>query len=159
MRRVLYPGTFDPITFGHVDVIEQTAALFDDVVVAVFHNPAKAPWFETSTRMDLIKEAVGHLGNVRVDSFEGLLVDYYQRESCDAVIRGIRNSQDLQSEMAMAHMNAKLVSKVRTMFVPTSSTNAFVSSTLVKDVAMHGGDVSSFVPPGVLRALMAKLNP
>ncbi|WP_067621328.1 pantetheine-phosphate adenylyltransferase [Alicyclobacillus acidiphilus] len=158
MRRVLYPGTFDPITYGHIDILKHASSLFDEVIVGVFHNPGKVPWFPTETRVALIQEAVRDLNNVRVDSFEGLLVDYYQRESCDAVIRGIRNSQDLLGEMAMAHMNASLLPTIRTIFVPTSAANAFVSSTLVKDVAAHGGDVSHFVPPCVLRALAAKLN-
>ncbi|TDY46601.1 phosphopantetheine adenylyltransferase [Alicyclobacillus sacchari] len=158
MRKAVYPGTFDPFTRGHLDVVEQAAPLFDELIVSVLHNPNKRPWFDVETRMALIRDAVSGIGNVHVDSFEGLLVDYYQRKSFVCVVRGVRNDLDLQAELAMAHVNRSLAEDVRVVFIPTSPVFGFVSSSLVKDVAMHGGDVSQFVTPRVAEALLAHVS-
>ncbi|WP_304458381.1 pantetheine-phosphate adenylyltransferase [Alicyclobacillus sendaiensis] len=153
MRKAVYPGTFDPITLGHVDVIAQVAPLFDELVVAVLHNPSKRPWFDLDERLDMIREAVLPYPHVRVDAFSGLLVDYCRSSGILCVVRGVRNHVDLQNEMAMAQMNRALCEDLVTLFVPTSPEWSFVSSSLVKDVAMHGGDVSRFVTPRVADAL------
>lgn len=158
MRRAVYPGTFDPITKGHLDILRHAAALFDEVVIAVLHNAAKAPMFDLDTRLELARDAVASFTNCRVDSFAGLLVTYYQREGFDAVIRGVRNPLDLQSEMSMAQMNESLLPDIHTLFIPSSAGFSFVSSTLVKDVAMHGGDVSNYVTPTVEQALRSVLK-
>ncbi|SDW60002.1 Phosphopantetheine adenylyltransferase [Alicyclobacillus hesperidum] len=158
MRKAVYPGTFDPFTRGHLDVVVQAATLFDELVVSVLHNPNKRPWFDVATRMDLIRDAVSSIDNVRVDSFEGLLVDYYRRESFACVVRGVRNELDFQAELAMAHVNRSLAEDLRIVFIPTSSVYGFVSSSLVKDVALHGGDVSQFVTPRVAKALLEHVS-
>ncbi|SIT01018.1 pantetheine-phosphate adenylyltransferase [Alicyclobacillus vulcanalis] len=156
MRKAVYPGTFDPITRGHLDVIGQAAPIFDELVVAVLHNPSKRPWFDLDERLAMIAEAVAPYPNVRVDAFRGLLADYCRSTGIGYVVRGVRHHVDLQSEMAMAHMNRALFRDLVTMFFPTSPEWSFVSSSLVKDVAMHGGDVSPFVPAGVAEALAAR---
>lgn len=153
MRKAVYPGTFDPITLGHMDVIAQVAPLCDELVVAVLHNPAKRPWFDLDERLEMIADAVAAYPRVRVDAFSGLLVDYCRASGIDCVVRGVRNHLDLQNEMAMAQMNRALYGDLVTVFVPTSPEWSFVSSSLVKDVAMHGGDVSRFVTPRVAEAL------
>lgn len=156
MRKAVYPGTFDPITLGHLDVIAQAAPLFGELVVAVLHNPAKRPWFDLDERLEMIRDAVASFPHVRVDAFSGLLVDYCRASGIECVVRGVRNHVDLQNEMAMAHMNRALHGDLVTLFVPTSPEWSFVSSSLVKDVAMHGGDVTRFVTPRVARALAAR---
>lgn len=158
MRRVVYPGTFDPMTNGHLDVLRHGCALFDEVVIAVLHNPLKQPLFEASERLELAKAATSQFPNVRVDTFEGLLVDYYVKQSFHGVIRGIRNMQDLQVEMQMAHMNESIYPDIHTIFLPTSPERSFISSSLVKDVAMHGGDISPYVPQVIATALEMKLR-
>lgn len=158
MRRVVYPGTFDPITNGHLDVLRHAAILFDEVVVAVLHNPQKRPLFDIAQRMRLAGDAIRKYTNVSVDSFEGLLVDYYRKGSFVGVVRGIRNVQDLQVEMQMAHMNESIHPNIHTIFLPTAPVFSFVSSSLVKDVAMHGGDVSPYVPVVVAEALSTQFH-
>ncbi|MBF8378343.1 pantetheine-phosphate adenylyltransferase [Alicyclobacillus mali] len=156
MRKAVYPGTFDPITLGHLDVIAQVAPLFDELVVAVLHNPSKRPWFDLDERLDMIRDAVRAYSHVRADAFSGLLVDYCRSSGVQCVVRGVRNHVDLQNEMAMAQMNRALHDDLVTVFVPTSPEWSFVSSSLVKDVAMHGGDISRFVTPHVANALAAR---
>jgi pantetheine-phosphate adenylyltransferase len=148
------PGSFDPVTNGHVDVINRAAALYDELVVAVLVNPGKAGFFPVEERMELLREAVAHLPNVRVDSFQGLLVDYCGANDIPVIIKGLRAVSDFEYELQMAQMNRELAA-VETLFVPTAPQVGHLSSSLVKQIAGFGGDVSRLVPKGVYERLLA----
>lgn len=158
MRTAVYPGSFDPITNGHLDVIQRAAKLFDKVIVAVAKNESKNPFFSMTQRQDLCAQAVAHLPNVTVDAFTGLLVEYMERVQGDAVVRGLRAVSDFEFEFQLALMNRKLNERVETIFMMPKDTYTFISSRLVKEIARLGGDVSSFVPKVVQEALANRLN-
>jgi pantetheine-phosphate adenylyltransferase len=158
VRTVIYPGSFDPLTNGHLDVLERAARLFDRVIVAVAPNEGKQPLFTISERTKLVQAAVGGLGNVEVDRFHGLLVDYVARRNACAVIRGLRAISDFEFEFQLALMNRKLNPKIETIFMMPKDTYTFLSSRLVKEIARLGGDVSQFVPPTIAKALKRKLR-
>jgi pantetheine-phosphate adenylyltransferase len=153
----LCPGTFDPVTNGHLDIVRRAAALFDRVVVAVIENPSKEPLFPTEERVAMLEEAVADLENVEVDSFSGLLVDYAGRKGIGIIVKGLRAVTDFDYELQMAQMNRQL-SGVETSFVPTSPNWSYLSSSLVKEIARYGGDVSGLVPDHVLRRLKERLS-
>jgi pantetheine-phosphate adenylyltransferase len=159
MRRAVCPGSFDPVTNGHLDIVRRAASLFDEVIVAVLVNPAKHGMFPVDERLEMLREALTDAGvsNVKVDSFEGLLVDFCVANDVDVIVKGIRAVGDVDNELQMAQMNRSL-SGVETVFVPTSPQWSFVASSLVKEVARLGGDVSSHVPPSVLGRLMRRLS-
>ena len=148
----LCPGTFDPVTNGHLDIVRRAARLFDRVVVAVVENPAKQPMFPLEERVTMLKEAVTDMTGVEIDSFSGLLVDYARQREVDAIVKGLRAVTDFDYELQMAQMNRHL-SGVETCFVPTSPEWSYLSSSLVREVARYGGDVSRLVPPHVNEAL------
>lgn len=152
----LCPGTFDPVTNGHLDIVERAARLFDRVVVAVVENPAKQPLFALEERVDMLKEAVAGISGAEVDSFSGLLVDYARAQGVGVVMKGLRAVTDFDYELQMAQMNRHL-SGVETCFVPTSPKWSYLSSSLVKEVAKFGGDVSSLVPEHVASRLKERL--
>ncbi len=154
MRRAVCPGSFDPVTNGHVDVIERAARLYDELVVAVLVNPGKAGLFPVEERMALLREAVADLPTVRVDSFEGLLVDYCRAHGIPVIVKGLRAVGDFEYELQMAQMNRELAG-VETLFVPTAPQVGHLSSSLIKQVARFGGDVSALVPPAVHDRLVA----
>jgi pantetheine-phosphate adenylyltransferase len=158
MRTAVYPGSFDPITNGHLDVIQRAAKLFDRVIVAVAKNESKNPFFSMSQRQELCAQAVAHLPNVTVDAFTGLLVEYMERVQGDAVVRGLRAVSDFEFEFQLALMNRKLNERVETIFMMPKDTYTFLSSRMVKEIARLGGDVSSFVPKFVQEALANRLN-
>ena len=139
------PGSFDPVTNGHVDVINRAATLYDELVVAVLVNPGKAGFFPVEERMELLRESVAHLPNVRVDSFQGLLVDYCGANDIPVIVKGLRAVSDFEYELQMAQMNRELAS-IETLFVPTAPQVGHLSSSLVKQIATFGGDVSRLVP-------------
>ena len=145
MRRAVCPGSFDPVTNGHVDVINRAATLYDELVVAVLVNPGKAGFFPVEERMELLRESVAHLPNVRVDSFQGLLVDYCGANDIPVIVKGLRAVSDFEYELQMAQMNRELAS-IETLFVPTAPQVGHLSSSLVKQIATFGGDVSRLVP-------------
>lgn len=155
MTSVVCPGSFDPVTNGHIDIIERSAHLFDEVVVAVLINENKQGLFSIAERIALLDEATAHLPNVRSDSFNGLLVDFCITHGIDAIVKGLRAVTDFDYELQMAQMNGSLTD-VDTVFIPTSPEYSFLASSLVKEVAKHGGDVSSLVPALVLDRLTAK---
>lgn len=152
----LCPGTFDPVTNGHVDIVRRAAGLFDRVVMAVIENPAKTPVFDVADRVEMVREAVADLGNVEVDSFTGLLVDYARSKGASVIVKGLRAVSDFDYELQMAQMNRHLA-EMETVFVPTSAKWSYLSSSLVKEVARYGGDVSSLVPEHVLGRLKEKM--
>jgi pantetheine-phosphate adenylyltransferase len=158
-RVALYPGSFDPITFGHLDILERATAIFDRVVVSVLRNPDKQPLFSVDERLELIGAAIKPLaGDVTVDSFDGLTVAHAQRVGAIAIVRGLRALSDFESEFQMALMNRRLQPDVHTVFLMTSAPNVFMSSNLVKEVCQLGGDISEFVPPAIAEALRRRLG-
>jgi pantetheine-phosphate adenylyltransferase len=159
MRTAIYPGSFDPLTNGHLDVIQRAAKLFDRVIVAVAQNDSKQPLFTLTERLALVKAAIKHLPHVEADSFDGLLIEYAARQKAQAVVRGLRAVSDFEFEFQLALMNRKLDESVEAIFMMPKDTYTFLSSRIVKEIARLGGDVSSFVPPHVQTALIRKLKP
>ncbi|HRE81603.1 MAG TPA: pantetheine-phosphate adenylyltransferase [Opitutaceae bacterium] len=153
MRHCIYPGTFDPITYGHLDVLARAAKLFDRVTVAVAHNPGKGPLFSIEKRLEMLRPNVERYPHVTVTSFGGLLVDFAVAQKADAIIRGLRALSDFEFEFNMALMNRHLNNSIETLFVMPNEQFSYCSSTLVKQVARFGGDVDHFVPPNVAAAL------
>lgn len=157
MRIAICPGSFDPITNGHLDVIQRAARLFDRVVVAVAVNQPKGPLFGTAERLELVRQVVAGLPNVEADTFSGLLVDYVAQRGAHAVVRGLRAVSDFEFEFQLALMNRKLNEHIETIFMMPRESYTFLSSRLVKEIASLGGDVAEFVPPPVLAALRGRL--
>jgi pantetheine-phosphate adenylyltransferase len=154
----VYPGTFDPITNGHTDLVRRAARLFDRVVLGVAGNPKKAPFFTLEERVALARAALGKLTNIEVCGFDGLLVDFARKHGARAVLRGLRAVSDFEFEFQMAGMNRKLDPNLESLFLTPAEEYAYVSSTLVREVASLGGDVSAFVDPAVAAALKARLR-
>jgi pantetheine-phosphate adenylyltransferase len=157
MRTAIYPGSFDPLTNGHLDVIERAVKLFDRVIVAVARNESKQPLFTLEERFDLVRNSIQHWPNVQADYFDCLLVHYVEKRSAQAIVRGLRAVSDFEFEFQLALMNRKLNERVETIFMMPKDTYTFLSSRMVKEIARLGGDVSEFVPPYVRAALTAKL--
>jgi len=156
VRRAVCPGSFDPVTNGHLDIVQRAASLFDEVVVAVGVNKSKSRLFGADERIEMLRQAVGHLPNVTVAGFTGLLTTFCQERDIHAIVKGLRAVSDFDYELQMAQMNSRLA-EVETVFVPTSPEYSFLASSLVKEVAMFGGDVSGLVPGFVLERLVARL--
>ncbi len=157
--RGLYPGTFDPVTYGHIDLIERALTIFDEVLVSVAHqSPDKAPLFTVEERVQLLKQATRGLGKrVRVESFDGLVVDYARRQKVNAMIRGVRMISDFEYEFQMALTNRKLANEIQTIFLMPHESYVYISSRLVRQLSTLGGDISAFVPKFVLQAIRRKL--
>ena len=158
MRTAIYPGSFDPLTNGHLDVIQRAVKLFDRVVVAVAKNESKQPLFTLKERVELVRGATKNLPGVEADSFDRLLVDYVNQQNAQAIVRGLRAVSDFEFEFQLALMNRKLNEKVETIFMMPKDTYTFLSSRIVKEIARLGGDVSQFVPANVRKALVKKLE-
>ena len=158
MRTVIYPGSFDPLTNGHLDVIQRAGKLFDRVIVAVAQNEGKNPLFTLAERLEMVSKCVGHLPNVEADAFDGLLVNYVEQQGAQAIVRGLRAVSDFEFEFQLALMNRKLNERIETIFMMPKDTYTFLSSRIVKEIARLGGDVSSFVPGQVREALVARLG-
>ena len=156
MKRAVCPGSFDPITFGHIDIIERASEQFDEVIVAVLANRTKASLFTVEERMEMIRQTTAHFKNVKVDSWHGLLVDYCKTNSVQAIVKGLRAVTDFDYELQMAQVNLQ-GSGVETMFMATAPAHSFLSSSIVKELAHFGGDVSSMVPGIVNDALKARV--
>ncbi len=154
----VYPGTFDPITNGHVDILRRGLALFGNVIVALADNVRKAPLFTIEERKQMIRASVGNDPRIEVDEFSGLLVDYARKRGARVIIRGLRAIADFEYEFQFAHMNRHLAPTVETLFLMTGEESFYVSSSLVKEVAAMGGDIVSIVPPAVVEALKAKFK-
>lgn len=142
----IYPGSFDPVTFGHIDIIERGSKLFDQVIVAVLQNPGKNPLFSMEQRLEQISQATSHLTNVQVDSFDGLTVNYAKLREANVLLRGLRVLSDFEKELQMAHTNQTLWDNIETVFLATSNAYSFLSSSVVKEIARFGGSVDHLVP-------------
>lgn len=147
--KAIYPGSFDPVTNGHLDIIERAAAIFDELVVAVAVNREKTPTFTVEERVEMLREACAHLANVRVDHFRGMLVDYVVRQGAAVVVRSLRAVSDFEYEFQMALMNKRLNDRVETVFLTTSAEHLFLSSSLVREMAELGAPLTGLAPPGV----------
>ncbi|MEU4676010.1 pantetheine-phosphate adenylyltransferase [Micromonospora sp. NPDC023737] len=158
MRRAVCPGSFDPVTNGHLDIIGRASRLFDEVIVGVLVNQSKSGLFTVEERIDMLREVTASYDNVRVESFRGLLVDFCRAQHASVLVKGLRAVSDFDYELQMAQMNMGLAG-VETLFMPTNPLYSFLSSSLVKDVAKWGGDVSSHVPDRVRSELLARLSP
>jgi len=156
--KAIYPGTFDPPTNGHVDLIQRGSKLFDHLTVAVLNNPGKDPLFTVEERVEMLKEATAGIANVSVATFDGLMVEFARQQGASAVLRGIRAISDYEHEFQMALMNRRLAPEVETVFLQPAGRYSFVSSRMVKEVFSFGGDVSGLVPPNVLKRLRARIN-
>ena len=157
MKKALYAGSFDPLTSGHVNIIERAASICDELVVGGIRNPQKAPYFTVEERVKLIEENVAHLGNVAVDSFEGLLAEYVNNGKFDVVIRGMRGTSDFDCEIQMAQMNARLYNDcVETVFLMTDPRYSFLSSSMAKEVYSLNGNLTGLVPENILKAMEEK---
>lgn len=154
----VYPGTFDALTYGHLDIINRGARAFDKLVVAVANNESKTPMFSVEERMEALRIEAGHLVNVEIDTFRGLTVEYAIKLGARVIIRGLRATSDFEYELQMAMMNRTMESRVETVFLAPSPQTFFVSSSLVKEILLQGGDISRFVPPATDRMLRKKFN-
>lgn len=157
-KLAICPGSFDPVTYGHLDIIERASKVFDHIIVAVFHNDAKTPLFNTEERMELLSQSVRHLDNVSVDSHGGLLMDYAREKRACAVVRGLRAVSDFEYELQITSMNRKLNKDVETFFIMSNNKYSFLSSSMVKEVAKYNANVSDLVPPCVEAALKNKFS-
>jgi pantetheine-phosphate adenylyltransferase len=157
-RLGVYAGSFDPPTLGHVDLIERSSALFSDIIVAIGRHPTRHPLFTPDERIELVRRVSTHLPNVRVESFDGLLIDYCRKVDARVIIRGLRAATDFEYELQIAHANADLCPEVDTIFLPTRTKNGFISASLVREIASHGGDVSRYAPAAVCDALRQKFK-
>lgn len=160
MKDVLavYAGSFDPPTFGHFDLIERASKVFSNVVIAIGRHPTKKPLFTLDERVGLLREITQHIDNVRIDSFDGLLIHYCQRVGARVIVRGLRAATDFEYELQIAHANADMAPEVDTMFLPTRTKYTFISASLIREIASHHGDVSHYVPAIVVKALAGKFG-
>ncbi len=156
LNKVIYPGTFDPITNGHLDIIERAASMFGEVVIAVAASPSKNTMFSLEERVDLVEQVTSHLDNVSVQGFSGLMVDFAKEVKANILIRGLRTTVDFEYEFGLTSMYKKLLPSLESIFLTPSDEYAFLSSTIVREVAIHGGNVEEFVPPSVAEALKKK---
>jgi pantetheine-phosphate adenylyltransferase len=157
MIRAVYPGTFDPVTNGHLDVIERAAKIFDELIVAVTTNPAKTPWFTLEERVEMLRECCSHLPNVTVEAFDGLLVKFVRQKGAKVIIKGLRAVTDFDYEFQMAAINRKLAPEIETLFLMTSLPYAYLSSSAVKEVASLNGCLKDLVPDNVAERLRKKV--
>jgi len=157
-RIAIYPGSFDPITNGHLDILERGLSLFDTIIVAILNNPSKKPCFSIEERLDMIRTSTEHLQHVDVDTFDGLLIDYAKTKNAVALLRGMRAVSDFEYEFQLALMNRRLNRDIQTVFLMTGLRWIFTSSSIIKEAARFGGDVEGMVPPVVLKKLKKRFN-
>ncbi len=155
-KTAIYPGSFDPITNGHIDIVERALEIFDTIIIAILHNPAKKALFTVDERMEMITKSFDHNDKIQVDAFDGLLVDYARMKNAAAIVRGMRAISDFESEFQMALMNRRLCREVQTIFLMTGLRWIFTSSSIIKEAAQFGGDITGMVPPGVQKKLKEK---
>jgi len=158
LKTAVYPGSFDPATNGHIDIIKRSGALFDKVIVAVLINPNKSPLFSVEERVDILRRTCGDIKNVEIDSFSGLLIDYCKSKNANVIVKGLRAVSDFEYELQMAHMNKKLNQEIETVFIMTSSRYSYLSSSLVKEVAQFGGCIRGLVPEVIEKEIYERLK-
>ena len=158
MPKVIYPGTFDPITNGHTDLIERAGRMFDEIVVAVASNPKKQPLLNLEERCELVRKATAHLPNVSVTGFSNLLADFVREQNATVILRGLRAVSDFEYEFQLADMNRRLAPEVESVFLTPANHLSYISSTLIREIASLGGDISEFVDPAVANALKEKFS-
>ncbi|MBO5278582.1 MAG: pantetheine-phosphate adenylyltransferase [Lachnospiraceae bacterium] len=158
MKRAIYPGSFDPVTFGHLDVIERSLKITDELIVGVLQNSSKNPLFSVEERVTMLKEATSHIPHVRVEAFDGLLVDFAVKSEATTIVRGLRAITDFEYELQMSQINTALNHDVDTVFLTTRLQYAYLSSSIVKEVALMGGDISKFVPENVMKRVYEKFK-
>ena len=157
MRIAVYPGSFDPVTLGHGDIIERTAKMFDKVIIGVLNNNVKTPLFSVKERVNMLKEVTAHLPNVEVQSFEGLLVDFLRRNDAQVIVRGVRAVTDFEYELQMAQTNRVMAPEIDTIFLTTNLKYSYLSSSIVKEIAFYDGQISQFLAPEVEERVRAKV--
>ena len=158
MRTAIYPGSFDPVTYGHIDIIKRSAKMVDKLIIGVLSNSSKTPLFSVEERVKMLKEVTKDLGNVKVVPFDGLLVEFARQQKARLVIRGLRAITDFEYEIQMSQTNHKLEPEVETMFLTTNLKYSYLSSTIVREVAAFGGDISQFVPETVAKSIKEKMS-
>ena len=158
MKRAIYPGSFDPFTYGHLDIVERSAKIVDELIVAVLINSAKNPLFSIDERVSMIQELTSHIPNVRVDSFGGLTAEYAKKMDANIIVRGLRAVTDFEYELQIAQTNRVINPDIDTLFLTTSLSYSYLSSTIVKEVAAYGGDISRFVPESLVPMIFEKLK-
>jgi pantetheine-phosphate adenylyltransferase len=158
LSRIVYPGSFDPITNGHLNIIKRAANVFDEIIVAVFKNPSKEPLFSMEERVDFLEKSTKDIQGVMVDSFTGLTTNYVKKKNANAILRGLRAVSDFEGEFQMSSMNKELDGDIETVFFMTDAKYAFLSSSVIKEAAQFGGDMSELVPECVFEALLNKYN-
>jgi pantetheine-phosphate adenylyltransferase len=159
MQRIaIYPGSFDPVTNGHIDIVKRGLRLFDQIIIAILHNPAKQSLFTVEDRLEMLNESMSDIDNIKFDTFDGLLVDYAQKRKANAVLRGMRAVSDFEYEFQLALMNRKLNREIETVYLMTGLRWIFTSSSIIKEAARFGGDIADMVPPGVNRRIKAKFG-
>ena len=158
MKRAVYPGSFDPVTRGHLDIIERAAALVDELIVGVLNNNKKTPLFSVEERVKMLSDVTSHIPNVRVESFSGLSVDFVRKCQAGFIVRGLRAVTDFEYELQMAQTNRSIDGEIDTLFFTTALNYAYISSTIVKEVAYYGGDISGYVPPQIVEHVYEKIK-
>ncbi len=158
MKRAVYPGSFDPVTKGHLDIIERAASIVDELVVGVLNNNVKTPLFSVEERVKMLMDVTRHIPNVRVESFSGLSVEFVKKCDASFIVRGLRAVTDFEYELQMAQTNRSIDREVDTLFLATELNYAYISSTIVKEVAFYGGDISGFVPPSIVELVYDKIK-
>ena len=158
MKKAIYPGSFDPVTNGHLEIIKRAATLFDQLVVLISVNPSKTSSFTLEERADLLRRVCYDIPNVRIDSCSGLIVDYFKEHDCDVIVKGLRAMSDFENEFQMAHVNKHLCPRAETVFLCADSQSTYLSSSMVKQIATFGGDISPFVPEAIKTDIIKRLD-
>lgn len=156
MKTAIYPGSFDPVTLGHYDIIERSSKIFDKLIVGVLNNSAKSPLFSVEERVNMLKDVTSHFPNVEVQSFDGLLIDFVRSNDANVIVRGLRAITDFEYELQLAQMNRVIAPEIDTLFLTTNLKYAYLSSSMAKEVAMYGGDISSFLSPEIAEKVREK---
>ena len=156
MKTAIYPGSFDPVTLGHYDIIERSSKIFDKLIVGVLNNSAKSPLFSVEERVNMLKDVTSHFPNVEVQSFAGLLIDFVRSNDANVIVRGLRAITDFEYELQLAQMNRLIPPEIDTLFLTTNLKYAYLSSSMAKEVAMYGGDISSFLSPEIAEKVREK---
>lgn len=158
MKTAIYPGSFDPVTLGHYDIIERSSKIFDKLIVGVLNNSAKSPLFSVEERVNMLRSVTAHITNVEVQSFDGLLVDFVRKNGANVIVRGLRAITDFEYELQLSQTNRIIAPEIDTLFLTTNLKYSYLSSSIVKEIATYHGDISAFLPPEILEQVEKKIN-